>query len=74
MKATLKEIKKGEFFRLKDFDENANYEGDTKFENSVWIKGEYDRGSKTYSCTKFSDVCHEHFFKGSKEVYIGFTF
>lgn len=74
MKTTLKDSKKGEFFTLKDFEENANYEGDVAFEKKVWIKGDYDRGSKTYSCTKFADSCHENFFKGSKVVYVGFTF
>lgn len=59
----LRELKKGDFFRLKDLDTAT-----------VYVKGEYDRSSKTYSCFKFEDVNEERFFKGSKKVFVGFTF
>lgn len=62
----LKDLKKGEYFTLKQINEPN--------ENQVYIKGDYDRGSKTFSCSKFSDTNSERFIKGSKQVFIGFTF
>ena len=63
---TLKQLKKGEWFTLKSI-ENPN-------DTQVWIKGGYDRASKTYSCINFSDINRERFFKAGKAVFIGFTF
>lgn len=68
MKKQIKDLKAGEFFTLKDYGEQ-----DVK-ECAVWVRGEYDKGSRTYSCYKFSDVNHEHFFKGTKEVFTEFYF
>lgn len=60
---TIKELKKGYFFTLRDY-------GEAEISSSpVWIRGEYDKGSKTFSCFKFDDINHEAFFKGSKVVY-----
>lgn len=64
--ALLKELKKGEFFTLKEVEFPR--------ESQVYVRGEYDRGSKTYSCYKWSDVNAERFFKGNKVVYTEFTF
>lgn len=63
MISELKELKKGDFFKLKDSDTAT-----------VYVRGEYDRSTKTYSCFKFEDVNDERFFKGSKKVFVGFTF
>lgn len=63
MISELKELKKGDFFKLKDSDTAT-----------VYVKGEYDRSTKIYSCFKFEDVNDERFFKGSKKVFVGFTF
>ena len=63
MISELKELKKGDFFKLRDSDTAT-----------VYVKGEYDRSTKTYSCFKFEDVNDERFFKGSKKVFVGFTF
>lgn len=63
---TIREIKKGDFFTLKEIAEPK--------ESQVYIKGDYDKSTKTYSCYKFSDVNNERFLKGSKEIYTGFTF
>lgn len=63
MISELKELKKGDFFKLKDSDTAT-----------VYVKGEYDRSTKTYSCFKFEDVNDERFFKGSKKVFVDFTF
>ena len=58
----LKELKKGEFFTI------VNVE--CPKECQVFIKGEYDRSSKTYTCSKFSDVCFSRNFKPDKEVFV----
>lgn len=63
---TIKELKKGDFFTLKPITEPK--------ESQVYIRGEYDRSEKKYSCGKFSDMCYERFFKGDKEVFTDFTF
>lgn len=43
-------------------------------ESVVWVRGEYDRSTKRYSCYKFSDVCHENLFKGDKQIFTDFIF
>ena len=63
MPRELKELKKGDFFKLKDLDAAT-----------VYVKGEYDRSTKTYSCFKFDDVNAEIFLKGNKKVFVDFTF
>ena len=63
---TLKDLKKGEYFTLKEID--------TPKESQIYVKGEYDKSSKTYSCCKFDDMNTERFYKGSKIVFTGFTF
>lgn len=62
-KTTIKNLKKGDYFKLSDSDTSP-----------VWIRGEYIRSEKKYSCYKFDDVNHESFFKGSREVFIEFEF
>gem|GEM_PF-990888 len=69
MEKQIKDLKVGEFFTLKDYGEQ-----DWVKESVVWVRGEYDKGSRTYSCCKFSDANHEHFFKGTKEVFTEFYF
>lgn len=64
----IKDLKFDEFFTLKDYGEQEVKE------NVVWVRGEYDRSSKTFSCVKFEDVNHEHFFKGNKVVYTDLYF
>ena len=63
---TLKDLKKGEYFTLKEID--------TPKESQIYVKGEYDKSNKTYLCCKFDDMNTERFYKGSKIVYSGFTF
>lgn len=62
-KAIIKELKKGTYFKFKD-SETA----------PVWVRGEYIREAKKYSCYKFDDVNHEKLTKGSQEVFINFVF
>ena len=63
---TVRELKKGDFFTKKP------YENPTDMQ--VWIRGDYDRSSKRYSCYCWGDVNKEQFLKGDKEVYTEFTF
>lgn len=62
-KKIIRELKKGEFFRLTDR-ENA----------PVWVRGEYIREVKKYSTYKYDDVNHESLRSGGKIVVVGFTF
>lgn len=55
------DLKKGEYFTL--------FNG-----SPVWVRGEYDRSLKKYSCYRFDDVCHERFYDGSKLVFTDFEF
>jgi hypothetical protein len=40
----------------------------------VYIRGEYDKGSKTYSVWEYEDMNNEIFLKGSTKVYAGFIY
>lgn len=60
---TIRQLKKGEFFRLKD-SETA----------PVWVRGEYIPEAKKYSIHKFDDANHEMLRKATAQVYVGFTF
>ena len=63
---TVKELKKGDFFTKKEL----SAPNDTQ----VWIRGEYDRASKRYVITRFSDFCDTQLMRGDKEVFTDFTF
>ena len=63
---TIKELKKGQFFTCKPI-EYPN-------ENQVWVRGEYDRESKTYSCHRYGDVCDERMMAGTRKVFTDFIF
>lgn len=59
----LKDVKKGEFFRT------------TNNENGiVYVKGDYDRSDKKYSCYAWKDYNKEIFVKGNKNVFVDFTY
>lgn len=62
----LKDLKRGEFFTLKPVEYPR--------ESQVYIRGEYDRSTKKYACSKFSDVNYERLLKGTTTVYTEFTF
>lgn len=55
-KTTLKQLKPGTLFRLKDSESSP-----------VWVRDHYDRSSKTYACHKYEDYNHEAFFKGTRK-------
>ena len=62
----LKDLKKGDFFTLKYIE--------CPKESQVYIKGHYDRTTKSFSCVKFSDTNSERFIKSDKLVFTEFTF
>ena len=64
--ATIKELKKGEMFTFKPT-EYPDYE-------RVYIRDEYDRSTKKYGYTKWSDINHYAEAKGTRTVYTDFTF
>lgn len=64
--AKIKDLKKGEYFTLKQIDEPK--------ESQVYVRGEYDKSELKYECYKWDDVNNTRFYKGDKEVYTGFTF
>lgn len=66
LKKLVRDLKKNEWFTLKPIEEPK--------ESQVWIRGEYDRISKTYGANNYGDYNKERFFKGNKEVYVDFTF
>lgn len=60
---TIREIKKGEFFRL------------TASESApVWVKGYYVAAEKKYEAYKYEDTNRETFLKGNRRVFVEFTF
>ena len=63
---TVKELKKGDYFTIKPI-ENPT-------EKQVYIRGEYDRATKKYSCGRFDDISYEKMLSGDKVVYVDFTF
>lgn len=62
----LKDLKKGDWFTLKNISEPKD--------NQVWIKNEYNRSSKKYLCIRWSDISDSKEISGNKEVYTDFIF
>lgn len=58
----LKNVKRGDYFK--------------RFPSSskVYIRGDYERIGKKYSCIDYDDSCREIFLKGSAVVYIDLDF
>lgn len=63
---SIKELKHGDYFTIKPIEEPK--------ENQVWVRGHYDRVSKTFSALNYADMNKERFFKSDKEVFTDFTF
>lgn len=63
---TIKELKKGDFFTLKE----VEYPTDRQ----VYVRGEYDRTERAYYCHKWHDVNDGRFFKGTRKAYTDFVF
>lgn len=64
----LKELKRGEFFTRKAMNEQEAKP------SQVYIKEDYDPGTKKYWCQKWDDVSRGIELKGNTEVYQDFTF
>ena len=62
----IKDLKIGEYFTIKPIEYPT--------EKQVYIRGEYDRADKKYSCGKFDDISYSRMFNGDKEVYTDFIF
>ena len=62
----IKELKKGDYFTLRSI-ENPK-------ESQVYVRGDYDRSSRKYECSRFDDFCSFRLFSGSKEVFVDFVF
>lgn len=59
---TLRNVKPGDYIKRK---------ADSK---AVYVKGAYDKASKSFSCVNVEDICHEVFIKADKAVFAGFTY
>lgn len=64
--AKIKDLKVGDFFTIKPIAEPK--------ESQVYIRGEYDRSLRKYSCGKFDDISVCRNFPGEREVYTEFIF
>lgn len=63
---TVKELKRGEYFTRKPIAEPK--------ESQVYIRGDYDRSTGKYCCTKWNDICSDILLKGTTKIYTEFTF
>ena len=63
---TIKELKKGEFFTRKPIDNPKD--------SQVYVKGDYDRGTRSYICTRFNDICRSISLPADKQIYTDFVF
>lgn len=63
VRKTIRELKKGEFFRLKDTETSP-----------VWVRDGYVPELRKYSTYKFDDVMKQQVRKGGTMVFVGFTF
>ncbi len=59
---TLRNVKPGDYLQRK-----AN-------SKAVYIKGAYDKATKSFSCVNVEDICREIFIKADKLVFVGFTY
>ena len=62
----IKELKKGDFFTLRDIQYPTS--------SQVYVRGDYIREVKKYSCYKFNDINAERLFLGDKLVFADFIF
>jgi hypothetical protein len=62
-KTTINQAKPGDLVRLTDSDSAP-----------VWVRGHFDRASRSYSLTRWSDANSEVFRRGTCPCFVGFTF
>lgn len=65
----LRWAEKEDTFTFKDYSK-ADYTP----ENAVWVRGEYDRGSRKYCCHKWADLNHTRMVSADTLVHFYFTF
>lgn len=63
IRKSIRELKKGDFFRLRESDTAP-----------VWVRGEYVPALNKFSTYKFDDMNHECPLNGNTQVFTGFTF
>lgn len=62
IKIKIKDVKRGDYFMRK---ETAKV---------VYVRGEYDRSSKNFTCHAFDDISKFIYLAPNKEVFTDFTF
>ena len=62
-----------ETMRLDDIDSKEYFKRKVG-SKTVYVKGHWDRKSKTYSCTDTEDTNREIFLKGSTQVFMTFEY
>lgn len=62
----INDLKMGDFFTKKAVEYPT--------ERQVFIRGEYDRSTKKYECTRFDDINTVCYLDGKKEVFTDFIF
>lgn len=58
----IKSVKPGEYIKRK---------ADAQ---TVYIKGAYDRATKSFECTDTNDINRQIYIKANKPVFVGFTY
>ena len=58
-KTRVNKVNQGTYFHLKDDDKSP-----------LWIRGDYIRQVRKYSCFKYDDVNHEKLMKGGQVIYL----
>ena len=62
----IKQVKKGDYFTLKDIPEPK--------QSQVWVMDGYERSEREYLAHKFSDINDSRYFKPTVKVYVDFIF
>jgi hypothetical protein len=60
---TIKQTPRREYFKLRATDTAR-----------VWVRGDYDRATKRYECQAADDMNEFCYLKGTRAVFIGFTY
>lgn len=63
---TIRELKKGEYFTRKPIDNPKD--------SQVYIKGDFDRSTRSYICIRFDDISRSISLPGDKQIYTDFVF
>lgn len=66
------QLAKVEAIRLGEFVRRVNKDGSPRAK--TFVRGEYDKASKTFSLYEYGDTCKEVFVKRGTQLLVGFTF